>query len=49
MKTIQIQASQIQGKDVYQFSVTTDDVIERAIFVEITEDDVRELNEMLNC
>lgn len=49
MKVIQIQANKIKGKDTYQLSASTNDVIENSIFIEINEEDLEDINMMMDA
>lgn len=47
MKKVTIQASKVKGQDIYKLSVSTNEIIEKAIFVEITLEDIEDINLMM--
>lgn len=43
MTSITIQANKIKGNDIYKLCVSTNDVIENAILIEITKEDLDDI------
>lgn len=48
MKTVTIQANKIKGQTNYKLSALSNEEIEHAIFVEINENDIKDIVEMMN-